>query len=101
MIDDGRWTIDDGVSRVLSAAIVHRPSSIVCRQAIVHHPLSGRLQIDLVDIAPDPILARLEGLYDGVVGGVEVPGGVFVLGVVAATDVAAGEADAQVHPAIA
>src|SRR5436309_2340510 len=42
-MDDGRWTMDDGrwgsVGRY-PYPIVHRPSSIVCRQAIVHRPSS-------------------------------------------------------------
>jgi hypothetical protein len=62
---------------------------------------STRLEHDLVDIAPGPIFAGLEGSYDGVLGGASVFGGVFVPGRIAAADVAAGQAQAQVHPGVA
>ena len=40
---------------------------------------SSRLEEQLVDVTPDPVLTRLEGLNDRVVGRVEMPGGVLVL----------------------
>src|SRR6185295_5813383 len=62
---------------------------------------SRELHADLVHIAPAPALARLERGDDRVLGRVEVLRGVLVLRVVAAADVAAGAAKAQVQPAIA
>ena len=59
------------------------------------------LEEDLVHVAPAPVLIRLERLDDGVPGGVEVGGGVPVLRVVAAADVPADLAQAQVHPLVA
>jgi len=52
-------------------------------------------------ITPAPILPRLQRLNDGVAGFVVVFGGVFVGGAVAAADVAAGEAEAQIDPGFA
>jgi hypothetical protein len=62
---------------------------------------SRRFEEDLIDIAPDPVLARFEGLDDGVVGGMKVLGGVLVFRRVAAADVAADKAEAEVDPAVA
>ena len=56
---------------------------------------------DLVDVAPAPVLAGLGRLDDGMTLGVGVGGCVAIRRGVAATDVTAGEADAQVEPAIA
>src|SRR5271154_6189100 len=58
-------------------------------------------QKHFVHIAPAPVLARLEGLDDRVLGLMEVLGGMLVLGRVAAADVAADEALPQVDPGIA
>ena len=52
----------------------------------------------VVDVAVAPVLAGLGGGHDGVLRVVEVLGGVFVDGRVAAAAVAAGEAGAEVHP---
>ena len=49
--------------------------------------------------APDPLLAGLERLHERMAHGVEVRGGVLVRGGVAAADVTALEAAAEVHPA--
>src|SRR5439155_26460805 len=62
---------------------------------------SGRLEIDLVDEAPDPVLSLLEGLDDGVVRGLKVTARVPVGWLVAAADVSAGPTQAQVNPAAA
>jgi hypothetical protein len=62
---------------------------------------STRLKHNLVDVAPGPVFTGLEGFYEGVLGGVKVFGGVFVLRRIAAADVAAGEAQAQVDPGVA
>jgi len=56
---------------------------------------------NLIDVAPSPVFAGLEGFHDGVLGRVKVFGGVFVLRRIAATDVAAGKAQAQVDPGVA
>src|ERR1035438_3019711 len=53
-----------------------------------------------VHVAPDPILARLDGLHQGVMRGVKVFGGVLVLGGIATAHVAALQTRPQVHPAI-
>jgi hypothetical protein len=51
-----------------------------------------KLDEHLVHVAPPPVLSRLEGLDYGVIRGMEVPGRMFVLGRVAASDVPADEA---------
>ena len=56
---------------------------------------------DLLDEAPRPLLARLERADYRVPARPGVLGGVAVGGVVAAADVAAGQADAQVQPGLA
>src|SRR4051794_14513348 len=53
---------------------------------------------DLVEIAPRPVLARLDRAHDRVVLAARVRGRVAVGRAVAAADVAALEADAQVDP---
>jgi len=62
---------------------------------------SGSTDHHLVDVAPLPVLARLQGLHDWMLAFLEVLGRVLVLRAVAAADVAAGEAHAQLDPAIA
>src|SRR5205823_5760088 len=62
---------------------------------------SGEVKFDLVDVAPAPILARLERLHDRMLGGMEMLGGMLILGRIAAAHVAAGQAQAQVHPSVA
>src|SRR5215472_5514832 len=59
---------------------------------LVDMMISGSLELQhhLVHKAPAPILARLERADDGMVRRVKVLGGVAVLGIVAAADVAAG-----------
>jgi hypothetical protein len=59
------------------------------------------LEHDLVEVAPQPVFARLEGLYDGVLGVMKMLAGVFVFGGVAAADVAAFAAKTEMHPAVA
>src|SRR5260221_524429 len=53
-----------------------------------------------VDIAPHPVLARLERADHGMLGGVEMFGGVFVAGRVTAADVSASEAQAEMDPSV-
>lgn len=61
---------------------------------------SRRLDVGLIDIAPAPVLTRLEGLYERMVGRVEVLSGMLILRGVAAADVSTSLADAQMHPGI-
>jgi hypothetical protein len=63
--------------------------------------LINRFEKDLVYVAPAPFLIRLERLDYGVAAAVEVFGGMFVLGVVAAAYVAALHTEAQVNPRVA
>jgi hypothetical protein len=60
----------------------------------------SKLEHELIDITPAPVLTRLEGLDNRVVGRVEMLGGVLVLRIVTATDMSTGETEAQVHPGI-
>jgi hypothetical protein len=65
---------------------------------------AGRLRevdLDFVNEAPAPVFAGLEGAHDRVLGAVEMLGGVLVLGRVAAADVAALHAQAEVDPGVA
>jgi hypothetical protein len=57
-------------------------------------------QNDLVDVTPPPVLSRLKGHHDGMLGGVKVLGGMLVLRFVAAADMATNHANAQVDPRI-
>src|SRR5205085_3342802 len=58
------------------------------------------VELDLVDVAPAPVLPRLGGLHDWVAARVEVLRGVLVAGGVATADVAARQAEPEVHPAV-
>src|SRR2546421_10925047 len=61
---------------------------------------SFHLEEEVIGVAPPPILARLVGADDGMAGvGLPMPGSVTARGVVAAADVPAAHAHAQVHPA--
>jgi hypothetical protein len=62
---------------------------------------SIRVERDLVDIAPAPVLARLERSHDRVAGQPEMGGRVLVLGAVATTDVTTYHAQPQMDPRIA
>ena len=62
---------------------------------------ASTLQHHLVNVAPRPGLAGLERAHDGVMGLVEMPGGVFVLGGVTATHVPAAQAQPEMNPAVA
>src|SRR5215831_6510571 len=76
------------------------------RESIAHAVLvqtlvrgSGfELERELVLVAPEPVLARLERADDRVPGRVVVRSRVLVGRVVAAADLAAGHAFAEVHP---
>ena len=54
----------------------------------------------LVDIAPAPVLSRLEGFDERVLGGVKMLGRVLVLGRIAAAYVPADQALAKMNPAV-
>ena len=60
----------------------------------------GRVHSGLVDIAPAPVLPRLERFHDGMTCLPEMRGGVLVLRAVAATDMPAGHAQPEVEPCI-
>ena len=84
-----RWqALNDGTAR-LEEQVAETGASF----SLLHH--------HLINVAPHPILTRLERLDDRVVGGVEVLGGVLVLRVVAAANIAAAHALAQVYPGVA
>src|SRR5881396_2561542 len=63
--------------------------------------LRRRLESQLIDITPAPVLARLEAAHDRMLGLVKVLGGVTVGGIVAAADVTAFETEPQMHPLVA
>jgi hypothetical protein len=65
--------------------------------AAAHRP-AGRVQLDLIDVAPAPVLARLESPDDRMTDLVKVRGRVLVWGAVAAADVTAGHAEPEVDP---
>src|SRR5262245_55397918 len=78
------------------------PSSIIAWD----RPLLRRLpfrQVEqhLVDIAPAPAFRRIIAFDHGMAGGVEMRSRMLVGRIVAAADMAAGPADAQVQPAAA
>jgi hypothetical protein len=60
----------------------------------------GEVEFDFVDVAPAPRFAGLERTHDRVLGAVEVFGGVFVLGGIAAANVSAFEAETKVDPGV-
>src|ERR1022692_1938808 len=77
------------------------PSDKLANRVLVKLPIVSEVQLHLVDVTPAPVFARLERAHDGMVGLVEVFGGVFVLGRIAATHVSATEAQPQVNPSVA
>jgi len=62
---------------------------------------SAEFKFDLIHVTPAPILSRLDGPDDGVAYRVKMLCRMFVLRRIAAPDVAANHAKAQVHPDIA
>ncbi len=84
-----------------SAACSSRRSRLATAAAAILADGAGAaalLEHDLVDIAPHPVLARLDRTHDRVLAAVKVFGRVLVARVIAAPDVAARQAHAQVHP---
>jgi len=60
-----------------------------------------RFEFHLVHETPHPIFARLDGLHDGMFGGVEMFCGMLVFRGIATADVATFTAETQVNPAVA
>jgi hypothetical protein len=75
--------------------------ALSARRGITSSLTAQSIDVDLIDVAPFPIFAWLERLDYRVIRLMEVPGGVLVFGIIAAADVPARQADAQVNPAIA
>ena len=61
----------------------------------------GEIELDLVDVTPAPGFARFERTHDGMFRAMEVFGGVFVFGGIAAADMSAFEAETEMDPGIA
>jgi hypothetical protein len=61
---------------------------------------SSEVKFDLIDVTPAPVLAGFERLHDRVLGRMKMLGGVLVLGRIAAAYVAAGQAQAEMHPSV-
>jgi len=72
----------------------------VLRSSYFRYSITPLLHEDFVGIAPHPVFAWLEGTDDGMFIVAVVSGGVFVLGRIAATHMAAGEAEAQMDPGV-
>src|SRR5262249_52274307 len=79
-----------------------RKGSVIARNwAFLRGDVGPQVEEDFVDIAPAPALRRVIALDDGMLGVMEVLGGVFVLRLAAAADMAAGTADTKVQPHVA
>src|SRR4029450_12430048 len=104
-----RWASGVGAAVAHPARLQHDASTSV----VPRHPLAHRrratavsatrgqlvaLEVHLVDVAPPPVLAPLQGLDDGVLGRLEVLGGVLVGARVTAADVATRQAQAEMNP---
>jgi hypothetical protein len=61
---------------------------------------SVALEHELIDVAPHPGFAGLEGTDDGVFDGVKMFGGVLVLGTVTTADISARQTQAQMDPSV-
>jgi hypothetical protein len=61
---------------------------------------SHKLDFDLINIAPSPVLSWFKGANDGMVGRVEMFGRVFIFRRVATPNVPTDEAEAQMHPGV-
>jgi hypothetical protein len=60
----------------------------------------GKIEFDFVNEAPAPVFGGFERTHDGVLGAVEMLGGVLVFGGVAAAHVAALHAQAEMNPSV-
>jgi len=66
-----------------------------------HPPVSGKVQFELVDVTPAPILSRLDRSHYRMLGRMEVLGSVFIFRRIATTNVPAAQTQAKVHPPVA
>src|ERR1700675_4083218 len=89
--------------RVLPTIWVHMwsVSQVFSHSANGREGQSDRLKHHLIHVAPGPVLARFHRLYDRMLARMKVFGRVLVLGGIAATDVPATQAQAQVDPSVA
>jgi hypothetical protein len=62
---------------------------------------SSKVDFNFIDVAPAPGFAGFDRAHDGVSGVMEMLGGVFVFGRVAAADMPAFHAQTQVNPSVA
>src|SRR5437016_5061949 len=63
-------------------------------------PILQGIEFYFVDVAPAPVLTRLGGFHDGVAARVEVLRRMLVLGGIATADVAARQAEPEMHPLV-
>src|SRR5262249_26245687 len=76
-------------------------SSIIARDGpVMRRHAVRQIEHHFVDIAPSPAFRRVITFYDGMLAAMEMLGGVLVLGRIAATDMAASPAQAQMQPHI-
>ena len=62
---------------------------------------SGEIKLHLIYVAPAPGFAGFDGTHNGMFSGVKMLGGMFILGRIAAADLAANHAEPQVDPVVA
>jgi hypothetical protein len=77
---------------------------IAAGQAINLGPENGvflRVELNLIYKTPAPVFARLERFHDRMPGFVEMFGGVFIFGTIAAAHVPTFQAQPQMHPVVA
>jgi hypothetical protein len=77
---------------LLAFLIVPRDWSVMRRRA------AAKVQTNFIDIAPSPPFRRIVAFDDGMAGLAKMLGGVTVWRAVAAADMAARPAEAQMHP---
>ena len=103
--------LEDQFARLVFAdlAVVGQPAELIGRQLGECRDSLELLDVDVArthsvtssDVTPAPCFTRLERPHDRMCGRMKVPGGMLVLRRVAAADMSAGQADAQMHPPIA
>jgi hypothetical protein len=59
-----------------------------------------KVDFDFIDVAPAPVFAGLHGFHDGMFGAMKVFSSVFVLGRIAAADMATFQAETEMNPEI-
>src|SRR6185312_13237145 len=78
-----------------------RKGSVIARNwAFLRGDVAAQIEEERIDITPAPAFRRVIAFDDGMLGVMEMLGGVLVLGLVATADMAAGSADAQMQPFI-